>query len=115
MNQRVAVKIVEKFGHTVQIAESGQYAVDGVKASHVISMDVSMPFMGGMQATEIIRAFELDEGIRRTPTIALTAHAMIGDRERCVQAGMDKHVTKTLRRADLMSAIKRLASHAGPH
>lgn len=47
-----------------------------------------MPFMGGMEATEIIRAFEIEEGIRRTPIIALTAHAMIGDRERCIQAGM---------------------------
>lgn len=51
-------------------------------------MDVSMPFMGGMEATEIIRAFEIEKGIRRTPIIALTAHAMIGDRERCIQAGM---------------------------
>ena len=51
-------------------------------------MDVSMPFMGGMEATEIIRAFEKDKAIRRTPIIALTAHAMIGDRERCIQAGM---------------------------
>ncbi|KAG8725653.1 histidine kinase osmosensor [Ceratobasidium sp. 428] len=78
-------------------------------------MDVSMPFMGGMEATEIIRAFEIEEGIHRTPIIALTAHAMIGDRERCIQAGMDEHVTKPLRRADLMSAIKRLVAHANPH
>ncbi|KAG8782262.1 hypothetical protein FRC12_021014 [Ceratobasidium sp. 428] len=78
-------------------------------------MDVSMPFMGGMEAAEIIRAFEIDEGIRRTSITALTAHAMIGDRECCVQAGMDEHVTKPLQRANLMSAIKRLASHAGPH
>ncbi|KAG8679309.1 histidine kinase osmosensor, partial [Ceratobasidium sp. 394] len=95
VNQRVAVKILEKFGHTVQIAENGQLAVDAVKARHeerrmfdVILMDVSMPFMGGMEATEIIRAFEIEQGIRRTPIIALTAHAMIGDRERCIQAGM---------------------------
>ncbi|KAG9087983.1 hypothetical protein FRC06_002273 [Ceratobasidium sp. 370] len=122
VNQRVAVKILEKFGHTVQIAENGQFAVDAVKARFaegrmfdVILMDVSMPFMGGMEATEIIRAFEIEQGIRRTPIIALTAHAMIGDRERCIQAGMDEHVTKPLRRADLMSAIKRLVSHAGPH
>lgn len=47
-----------------------------------------MPFMGGMEATEIIRAFEKEKSIRRTPIIALTAHAMIGDRERCIQAGM---------------------------
>ncbi|ELU41304.1 histidine kinase 1, 2, 3 plant, putative [Rhizoctonia solani AG-1 IA] len=107
VNQRVAVKILEKFGHTVQIAENGQFAVDAVK------MDVSMPFMGGMEATEIIRAFEKEKGIRRTPIIALTAHAMIGDRERCIQAGMDEHVTKPLRRTDLVSAIKRLVTPHG--
>ncbi|CAE6450555.1 unnamed protein product [Rhizoctonia solani] len=120
VNQRVAVKILEKFGHKVQIAENGQFAVDAVKTRFeeekmfdVILMDVSMPFMGGMEATEIIRAFEKEKDIRRTPIIALTAHAMIGDRERCIQAGMDEHVTKPLRRADLMSAIKRLVP--SPH
>ncbi|GAB1522101.1 histidine kinase osmosensor [Rhizoctonia solani] len=122
VNQRVAVKILEKFGHTVQIAENGQFAVDAVKARYeqekmfdVILMDVSMPFMGGMEATEIIRAFEKEKGIRRTPIIALTAHAMIGDRERCIQAGMDEHVTKPLRRTDLVSAIKRLVTPHGAH
>lgn len=55
-----------------------------------------MPFMGGMEATEIIRAFEIEEGIRRTPIIALTAHAMIGDRERCIQAGMVSIVVNLL-------------------
>ncbi|KAF8752828.1 His Kinase A (phosphoacceptor) domain [Rhizoctonia solani] len=114
--------ILEKFGHTVQIAENGQFAVDAVKARYeqekmfdVILMDVSMPFMGGMEATEIIRAFEKEKGIRRTPIIALTAHAMIGDRERCIQAGMDEHVTKPLRRTDLVSAIKRLVTPHGAH
>ncbi|CUA69321.1 hypothetical protein RSOLAG22IIIB_08442 [Rhizoctonia solani] len=81
----------------------------------VVLMDVPMPFMGGMEATEIIRAFEKDKAIRRTPIIALTAHAMIGDRERCIQAGTDEHVTKPLRRADLMNAIKRLVSPHGSY
>lgn len=54
-----------------------------------------MPFMGGMEATELIRAFEMHENLERTPIIALTAHAMIGDRERCLQAGMDDHITST--------------------
>jgi len=56
-------------------------------------MDVSMPLMGGMEATEVIRSFEMHRGIQPIPIIALTAHAMIGDRERCLQAGMDDHIT----------------------
>jgi len=99
----------------VQIVENGQLAVEAVKqrASEggyydVILMDVSMPIMGGMEATELIRAWEVEGNRRRTPIIALTAHAMIGDRDRCLQAGMDDHITKPLRRADLINAITKL-------
>jgi len=115
VNQKVAVKLLENYGHRVQIVENGQLAVDAVKERwtkgkpyDVILMDVSMPFMGGMEATELIRAFESEQNLERTPIIALTAHAMIGDRERCLQAGMDDHVTKPLRRADLTNAISKL-------
>lgn len=52
-----------------------------------------MPFMGGMEATEVIRSYEMHKGLTAIPIIALTAHAMIGDRERCLQAGMDDHIT----------------------
>ncbi|TDL24345.1 hypothetical protein BD410DRAFT_814134 [Rickenella mellea] len=116
VNQKLAVKILEKYGHSVEIAENGSLAVDAFKARiaqgrpfDIVLMDVSMPFMGGMEATELIRAFELHDGIERTPIIALTAHAMIGDRERCLQAGMDDHITKPLRRGDLLNAINKLA------
>ncbi|KAI0312759.1 hypothetical protein OF83DRAFT_1066664 [Amylostereum chailletii] len=116
VNQKLAVKILEKYGHTVEIAENGSLAVDAFKARvqrdrpfDIILMDVSMPFMGGMEATELIRAYEMHNGLTPTPIIALTAHAMIGDRERCLDAGMDDHITKPLRRSDLMSSIGRLA------
>jgi len=110
------VKILEKYGHTVEIAENGSLANEAFKARtaenrpfDIILMDVSMPFMGGMEATEHIRSYEKKEGLEPTPIIALTAHAMIGDRERCLQAGMDDHVTKPLRRGDLLNAINKLA------
>jgi osomolarity two-component system sensor histidine kinase NIK1 len=92
-------------------------------------MDVSMPVMGGLEATQQIRAHEKLFGVQRTPIIALTAHAMIGDRERCLQAGMDDHVTskflsafsikflnltlheEPLRRGDLIGAIHKCTSH----
>jgi osomolarity two-component system sensor histidine kinase NIK1 len=116
VNQKLAVKILEKYGHSVEIAENGSLAVDAFKARvqrnqqfNIILMDVSMPFMGGMEATELIRAYEKQTGLSPTPIIALTAHAMIGDRERCLQAGMDDHITKPLRRGDLLNAINKLA------
>ncbi|KAK0462455.1 uncharacterized protein EV420DRAFT_1524924 [Desarmillaria tabescens] len=121
VNQKLAVKILEKYGHSVAIAENGNQAVESYKNSvlqskpfDVILMDVSMPFMGGIEATEIIRSYELATGLSRIPIIALTAHAMIGDRERCLQAGMDDHITKPLRRGDLMNAIHKLATEKNP-
>ncbi|EPS94054.1 hypothetical protein FOMPIDRAFT_50286 [Fomitopsis schrenkii] len=115
VNQKLAVKILEKYGHRVEIAENGQLAVDAFRTRvqrnqpfDIILMDVSMPFMGGMEATELIRAYETSHGLDPVPIIALTAHAMIGDRERCLQAGMDDHITKPLRRTDLMNSINKL-------
>jgi len=122
VNQKLAVKILEKYGHTVEIAENGSLAVDAFKGRvaqnkpfDIILMDVSMPFMGGMEATELIRSYEMHKGLTLTPIIALTAHAMIGDRERCLQAGMDDHITKPLRRGDLLNAINKLAGERGGH
>jgi len=116
VNQKLAVKILEKYGHTVEIAENGSLAVEAFKARvqvnkpfDIILMDVSMPFMGGMEATELIRAYEMHKRLLWTPIIALTAHAMIGDRERCLQAGMNDHITKPLRCGDLLNLINKLA------
>ena len=140
VNQKLAVKILEKYGHSVEISENGSLAVDAFKArvqrnrpfdiilvsvplsvfcsscafaESSMQMDVSMPFMGGMEATELIRAYEVHNNLAATPIIALTAHAstssscrclfldvcllfstlvlsliVIGDRERCLDAGM---------------------------
>jgi len=121
VNQGIAVKMLENYGHYIEIVENGQLAVDAVKERwhqgkpyDVILMDVSMPFMGGMVATELIRAFESEQDLEPTPIIALTSHAMIGDRERCLQAGMDDHVHKPLRRADLINTISNLARRRPP-
>ncbi|KAG8806875.1 hypothetical protein FRC17_004754, partial [Serendipita sp. 399] len=99
VNQRLAVRILEKYGHIVEIAENGSVALNkfkerverGKSRFDVILMDVSMPFMGGMEATELIRAYEAEHNLERTPIIALTAHA------------------KPLRRADLLNAITKQA------
>ncbi|KAI0804595.1 histidine kinase [Irpex lacteus] len=122
VNQKLAMKILEKYGHIIEVAENGQLAVDCFIARcernepyDIILMDVSMPFMGGMEATEHIRRYETARGLEHVPIIALTAHAMIGDRERCLQAGMDDHITKPLRRNDLMNSINKLASERNVH
>ncbi|PBL01519.1 hypothetical protein ARMGADRAFT_1007506 [Armillaria gallica] len=117
VNQQLAVKILEKYGHSVEIAENGNSALEAFKRRvlqnrpyDIILMDVSMPFMGGMEATELIRAYEMHADLQPIPIVALTAHAMIGDRERCMQAGMDEHITKPLRRGDLLNIINKLTA-----
>ncbi|KAI0071450.1 histidine kinase [Panus rudis PR-1116 ss-1] len=122
VNQKLAVKILEKYGHTVEIAENGHLAVEAFKARvqrnrpfDIILMDVSMPFMGGREATSVIRAYERTHNLDPVPIIALTAHAMIGDKERSLQCGMDDHITKPLRRNDLINTIGKLGAERKAH
>ncbi|WVQ62174.1 uncharacterized protein L199_000312 [Kwoniella botswanensis] len=121
VNQKLAVKLLEVAGHKIEVADNGEIAIEKYKRRQlartpfdVILMDVSMPVMGGMEATGLIREFEANEGVPRTPIIALTAHAMIGDKERCLEAGMDHYVPKPLRRGDLIAAIARVLTNNPP-
>ncbi len=109
VNQRLAIALLEKRGHSVVLAANGREAVAAVEREpfDVVLMDVQMPEMGGLEATEAIRAAEQGTG-RHVPIIAMTAHAMTGDRERCLAAGTDAYVPKPLRPADLFDAIARL-------
>ncbi|KAG1083528.1 hypothetical protein G6F42_022183 [Rhizopus arrhizus] len=112
VNQKLAVRILEKFGHKVEIVSNGKLAVDAFEANtyDLILMDVQMPIMGGFEATQKIREIEHNAGTgSHVPIIALTAHAMIGDREKCLQSGMDEYVTKPLRFPELIAAIKKFA------
>ncbi|KAG2131142.1 hypothetical protein BD769DRAFT_1723957 [Suillus cothurnatus] len=123
VNQKLAVKILEKYGHTVEIAENGSLAVEAFKARvqvnkpfDIILMDVSMPFMGGMEATELIRAYEMHKGLLRIPIIALTAHASTSQSRSSVMAlaNLLFHLTdiysaEPLRRGDLLNSINKLA------
>ncbi|CAG8774471.1 14904_t:CDS:2, partial [Dentiscutata erythropus] len=108
VNQRLAVRILEKFGHKVEIVSNGKLAVEQFKCKRydLILMDVQMPIMGGFEATQKIREYEQDKG-GHVPIIALTAHAMIGDRDKCLSAGMDEYVTKPLRMNDLIATINK--------
>ena len=115
VNQRLAVKILEKYNHGVTVANNGQEALNEVKKKRydVILMDVQMPIMGGFEATKEIRDWEREQGLNRTPIIALTAHAMMGDREKCIQAQMDEYLTKPLKTTDMMQTILKCATLGG--
>ncbi|CAG8661177.1 6720_t:CDS:2, partial [Paraglomus occultum] len=108
VNQKLALKILEKFGHRVEIVSNGKLAVEAFKSKRydLILMDVQMPIMGGFEATQNIREWEKEHG-GRIPIIALTAHAMIGDRDKCLSFGMDEYVTKPLRMNDLIATINK--------
>jgi len=112
VNQKVAIKILEKYNHQVTVVGNGLEAFKAVKNNKydVVLMDVQMPVMGGFEATREIRQYEKEEGVPRTPIIALTAHAMLGDREKCIQAQMDEYLSKPLKQNLLMQTILRVAS-----
>jgi CheY-like chemotaxis protein len=105
VNQKVASKMLQKAGHTVTVVETGVEVVAAFsrEAFDVVLMDVQMPEMDGFEATQVIRTQE--DGQRHIPIIALTAHAMQGDRERCLEAGMDGYVAKPFRAAELYAAL----------
>jgi CheY-like chemotaxis protein/HPt (histidine-containing phosphotransfer) domain-containing protein len=107
VNQQVARRILEKQGHTVVVVGDGQAALAALAQApfDLVLMDIQMPVLDGMAATAAIRA---QEHGTHMPIIAMTAHAMRGDRERCLAAGMDGYVTKPLKAADLAAAIAQL-------
>jgi PAS domain S-box-containing protein len=107
MNQKLAVTLLEKNGHAVTVANNGREAVTAARAGDfdLVLMDVQMPEMDGFEATDSIRDREKETG-KHVPIIAMTAHAMKGDRERCLEAGMDSYVAKPIRAAELFDAIR---------
>ena len=112
VNQKVAIRILEKYNHVVTVVGNGLEALNKVKTKRfdVVLMDVQMPIMGGFEATREIRQYEKDQNMPRTPIIALTAHAMLGDREKCIQAQMDEYLSKPLKQNLLMQTILKVAS-----
>jgi osomolarity two-component system sensor histidine kinase NIK1 len=118
VNQKLAVRILQKYGHEVTVAQNGLEAYEAVKEHHydAVLMDVQMPIMGGFEATESIRKWEkernpIDPFSVRTPIIALTAHAMLGDREKCMQANMDEYISKPLKPNLLIQTIAKTIHH----
>jgi PAS domain S-box-containing protein len=116
VNRRLAIRLVEKHGHAVAVAGNGREALAALvrEPFDVVLMDCQMPEMDGFEATQAIREQEAKTG-RHLPIIALTAHAIEGDRERCLAAGMDGYVTKPIRAHDLFAAIETVLPSDGPH
>ena len=116
VNQKLAVKMLEKRGHRVVVASNGREAIEELerKTFDLVLMDVQMPEMDGFEATKKIRVHELELATRnpqlatRTPIVAMTAHAMKGDRERCLEAGMDEYISKPIKVEKLFGVIEKL-------
>ena len=109
VNRMVTVHVLKKHGHEVTVAGNGLEVLSALKKDRfdLILMDVQMPNMDGCEATEVIRKRERKKGMH-IPIIAMTAHAMKGDRERCLQAGMDDYVSKPLKSDQLLETIDRV-------
>jgi CheY-like chemotaxis protein len=111
VNQKLAVGLLEKWGHEVTVVENGQAAVQFWEAHSfdLIILDIQMPIMDGLEAAKIIREQECQRD-EHVPIIAMTAHAMQGDREQCLSAGMDGYIAKPLRIDELYRIIESLSN-----
>jgi two-component system sensor histidine kinase/response regulator len=119
VNQLVALRLLEKHGNVVTVAANGRKALEALEKEtyDVVLMDIQMPEMDGLEATRAIRERENATG-GHIPIVAMTAHAMKGDEERCLAAGMDRYLTKPIRTLELLATLeeitnrKRTAEHA---
>jgi signal transduction histidine kinase/ligand-binding sensor domain-containing protein/CheY-like chemotaxis protein len=111
INQKLAIRLLESHGHAVVVAQNGKEALTRLEQSNfdLILMDVQMPEMDGYRTTAAIRSREQDT-LRHIPIIAMTAHAMKGDRERCLDSGMDGYVAKPINSANLFQTIQTVLS-----
>ena len=112
VNQHLAMRLLQKHGHDVSVAGNGREALRTLarEVFDVVFMDVQMPEMDGLEATAAVRTLEAEGGMVQphVPIIAMTAHALAGDRERCLAAGMDDYVSKPIRAEHLLAAMERV-------
>lgn len=112
LNQTFALDILEEAGHSVTIAGNGVQAVEALRSGEfdIVFMDVQMPEMDGLEATRRIRSGEAGEKAQRVPIVAATAFAVRGDREKCLEAGMNGYVVKPLQSRDLLMAVAKFTA-----
>jgi two-component system sensor histidine kinase/response regulator len=113
-NQKLGLYVLAKRGHTVEVAQNGIQVIEkiGKEEFDVVLMDVQMPEMDGFQTTSAIRAMA-HSGKAKLPILAMTAHALKGDRERCLSAGMDDYISKPINADELILKVERMAILAG--
>ncbi len=109
INQKLGVRLLEKRGHCVVVANNGREALATLAREpfDLVLMDVQMPVMDGFETTAAIRQQENSTG-RHLPILAMTAHAMKGDRDRCLIAGMDGYIAKPIQPRELYDTIERI-------
>ncbi len=115
VNQAVVMRLLERRGHSVTLATDGRQVINALEAAKfdLVLMDIQMPGMDGIEATAAIREKERPSGLH-VPIIALTAHAMKGDRERCLAAGMDGYLAKPIHEKDLLEVIENVLGRLAP-
>jgi CheY-like chemotaxis protein len=113
VNQRLAAAVLHKGGHRVTVADNGREALQvlATRSFDVILMDIQMPELDGFEATRRIREQEHLTG-RHVPIIAMTAHAMQGDRERCLEGGMDEYISKPIHAQRLLETVAAVAERS---
>lgn len=111
VNQTVAARLLEKQGHAIEVANNGREALARLSAGSfdLVLMDVQMPEVDGFEATAAIRETEKTKG-GHLPIIAMTAHSLKGDQERCIAAGMDGYISKPIQLEQLLTEIERVSS-----
>jgi two-component system sensor histidine kinase/response regulator len=114
--QKLLVTMLRKYGHAVVAVDNGQAAIDTFQREpfDIILMDVQMPGMDGLSATRAIRACEVEQG-GHVPIVAITAHALGGDAEKCLAAGTDAYLRKPVNLVGLMALLERLIAESGEH
>jgi len=114
VNQLVALRVLEKQGHVVTVAANGRKALEALEKEtyDVVLMDIQMPEMDGWEATRAIREKERATG-EHIPIVAMTAHAMKGDEERCLAAGMDQYLTKPIQTLELLATLEEIMNRKG--
>jgi two-component system sensor histidine kinase/response regulator len=112
INQKLAVGLLERWGHRMTVVEDGRQALEAVQKHHydLVLMDVQMPELDGLEATQLIRQWERESGSPAVPIVAMTAHALQGDRDRCIASGMDEYLTKPIRSELLFQMVERFTT-----